>query len=145
MKLKLRARRLGGPATLGVVLAAAVWLPLPVTGNTPVRNVIAEVHERLPGWVVVRADSSWEGAYTVVATCGIRAIGFQLVPEHGLPVGDAWIQPNDAYSASRLALVSDHDRYLVWFSPPISTRQLSCNEELAQTLRSSAGPPRRVD
>ncbi len=86
---------------------------------------------RLPGWTIQRLERSWEGAYTVVTLCAGRQIGFQLVPGHGLPADDAWIQPNDAYSRERLVGISDHWRYLVWYDDPALVSSLSCEEELA--------------
>ncbi len=124
--------RLAPLSVLVLVLAAGLWLPVPTAGNSPLNEVVGQVRERLPGWNIRRATASWEGAYTVVASCGARQIGFQLVPEHGLPVGDAWIQPNDPYARSRLAELSDNSVYLVWFRDAIPKRSLSCREELAR-------------
>lgn len=127
-----------------VALAAAFWLalvaPIPTTGNAELERVTTEVQSRFPGWSITRASASWENAYTVVASCAGREIGFQVVPEHGLPVGDAWVQPNDEFSRSRLAEVSDHRKYLVWFAQPIRERQLSCHAEMARALRSGPIP-----
>ncbi len=126
-------------------LAAAFWLalvaPIPTTGNAELERVTTEVASRFPGWSITRASASWENAYTVVASCAGREIGFQVVPEHGLPVGDAWVQPDDEFSRARLAETSDHRTYLVWFQHPIRERQLSCRAEMARELRGGPIPP----
>ncbi|HET9878286.1 MAG TPA: hypothetical protein VFQ81_03130 [Candidatus Limnocylindria bacterium] len=124
-----------GIAALGVAFALALWAPIPTTGNAELARVRDEVTERFPGWRITRASASWENAFTVVASCAGREIGFQIVPEHGLPVGDAWVQPNDEFSRQRLAEVSDHHRYLVWFQHPLRERQLSCRAEMARSMR----------
>jgi hypothetical protein len=134
MRLRLRLRALAGVPFLGGILTLALWMPIPTTGNAPLTDVLSEVHERLPGWHITRANASWEGGYTVVATCGARELGFQLVPEHGLGVGDAWVQPNDEYARSRLAKISDHDVYLVWYRDPPIEHSLSCRSELARSV-----------
>lgn len=126
-------------ASLAVAFALALWAPIPTTGNAELARVRSEVEERFPGWHIQHATASWENAFTVVASCAGRQIGFQVVPEHGLPVGDAWVQPNDEFSRRRLAEVSDHHRYLVWFEHPVRERQLSCRAEMARELRST-GP-----
>lgn len=92
---------------------------------------MARVGDKLPGWEIVRTDSSWEGAWTVVAYCGENRLGFQLVPGHGLSPGDAWVQPGDMYSRSRLRTVSDNSDYLVWFDDR-DGRSLPCRSELAR-------------
>lgn len=135
MRIHPHVRRFAALPLLGGILAVALWMPIPATGNAQLSTVVGEVHERLPGWRIVRANASWEGAYTVVAACGSRELGFQLVPEHGLPIGDSWVQPNDAYARSRLEYVSDHEQYLVWYRNPLKERSLSCRSELAQDLR----------
>lgn len=117
---------------LGAVAAGAMFLPIPTAGNAVERDVVSQVAQRLPGWRVVRASESWEHAYTVVAACGGRVVGFQYVPEHGLPIGDAWIQPDDDFSRSRLAQVTDSRRYLVWRERPRTDDTLSCREEIAR-------------
>lgn len=125
---------------LGGLFVLALLVPLPTVPSQAQADVVQRVEERLPGWEVVRAQSSWEGAWTVVASCGARQVGFQMVPGHGLPPGDAWLQPENDYSRSRLESVSDHDRYLVWFAE--ETRPtLSCATELA---RSSGQRTRRA-
>lgn len=133
MRFRPTLRRLAPIPALAIVLAFALWMPVPATGDAPQQNVIDEVLERLPGWHVIRARPAWEGAYSVVATCGGRELGFQLVPGHGLPVGDVWIQPDDNYANDRLHEVSDHDIYLVWYEHPPQDRSLSCGAELART------------
>jgi hypothetical protein len=128
----LRRTPLAHVSLLGLALAGGIWLPIPSAGNAALSDVVGQVRAHLPGWNIRRATASWEGAYTVVASCGSRQIGFQLVPEHGLPVGDAWIQPNDPYARSRLAPLSDNETYLVWFRNAEPKRSLSCREELAR-------------
>ncbi len=127
-----------GLAALAAAFGLALFAPIPTTGNAELDRVKTEVAERFPGWSITRATASWENAFTVVASCAGRQIGFQVVPEHGLPVGDAWVQPNDEFSRARLAEVSDHRTYLVWFQHPRRERQLSCRAEMARELR--AGP-----
>ncbi len=128
----------------GIALLLGLWMPVPSTGNAGLDSVVSEVRMRLPGWRVVHANAAWEGGYTVVASCGGRDLGFQLVPEHGLAVGDMWLQPDDAYTQSRLASVSDHATYLVWYRNPTAQRSLSCNTELARSTRAE-GPIRPRD
>ncbi len=95
---------------------------------------MASVERRLPGWHIERARSSWEGAWSVVATCGTLHLGFQLVPGHGLAPGDAWLHPEDRYARERLGSISDSWRALIWFAEPIGdrTRTLSCRQEMAR-------------
>ena len=125
-------RAAGGTMALAGVLAGALLVPIPVTPDDGRTAVGLEIRDRLPGWRVERIDPSWEGAYTVVASCGRHELGFQLVRGHGLPVDDAWIHPSDAYARERLAQVSDHSRSLVWYAERRRPRQLSCQEELAR-------------
>lgn len=113
---------------LGIALVA----PLPAVPDTERDAVRQEVAQRLPGWRIERVDPSWEGAHTVVAVCAGRQIGFQFVPGHGLPAHDAWLQPSDDFSRERLAQVSDHWRYLIWYADPAIADSLSCAEELAR-------------
>lgn len=122
-----------GLLTLAGVLAGALLIPIPVLSDEGRAEVRREVRSRLPGWAIAQVDPSWEGAYTVVATCAEHEIGFQLVPGHGLPLDDAWIQPNDAYARDRLSEVSDNRRYLVWYGERLRPDQLSCREELARS------------
>lgn len=139
----MKRRSRPGALVAIAALAAAFWLalvaPIPTTGNAELERVRDEVADRFPGWNITRATASWENSYTVVASCAGRQIGFQVVPEHGLPVGDHWVQPNDEFTRERLAEVSDHHRYLVWFEHPLRERQLSCRAEMARELR-AAGP-----
>lgn len=130
-----------GTLTLAGVLAGALLVPIPVMSDEGRSAVRREVRSRLPGWAIQQIDPSWEGAYTVVATCAGHEIGFQLVRGHGLPLDDAWIQPNDAYARDRLAEVSDNRRYLVWYGERLRPDQLSCREELAR----SGDPPEPRD
>ena len=130
-----RRRRIPAPlavALLGGVFAVAFLVPMPFTRNTARAEVIATVSHRLPGWNIVRTDSSWEGAWTVVAWCGGQQLGFQLVPGHGLSPGDAWLHPDNEYARARLASISDDYRFLVWFNDPGKVRSLSCSQELAR-------------
>lgn len=125
------------PAPLALGLLAGLFLiallmPMPFTRNTAQARVLATLEDRLPGWSIVRTQSSWEGAWTVVAWCGGRQLGFQLVPGHGLSPGDAWLHPDNEYARARLAAISDDYRYLVWFGDPIQLRSLSCQQEMAR-------------
>ena len=70
---------------------------------------------------------------------GGRQIGFQVVPGHGLPPQDAWIQPNDEFARSRLAEVSDYSTVLVWRAVRITEHTLSCRQELARSSRGLDG------
>ena len=125
---------------LAGVFALSLSVPIPAVPDGGRRAAMSEVNERLPGWSIERIERSWEGAFSIVTVCAGREIGFQLVPGHGLPPDDAWLQPNDAYSRDRLRDVSDHWRYLVWYEEPALMNTLSCHEELAggdQTSMSS--------
>jgi hypothetical protein len=108
--------------------------------NAARAEVLASVEHRLPGWSIVRTRSSWEGAWTVVAACGGLQLGFQWVPGHGLSPGDAWLHPEDQYARTRLAVISDDRRFLVWFREPLRPRALSCSQELARTGSRRAVP-----
>jgi hypothetical protein len=119
-------------ALLGALFGAALLAPMPLTHNTARAQVIATVEHRLPGWNIVRTNSSWEGAWTVVAWCGSQQLGFQLVPGHGLSPGDAWLHPDNEFARARLASISDDYRYLIWFGDPVRLRSLSCSQELAR-------------
>jgi hypothetical protein len=130
-----RRRRIPAPAAFALLLgvfATAMLAPMPVGPNQARAEVVASVEDRLPGWHIVRTRSSWEGAWTVVASCGRSQMGFQWVPGHGLGPGDAWLHPEDRFSRDRLASISDDRRFLVWFSEPIRPRTLSCRQELAR-------------
>lgn len=141
MTRRLRRGTFVGLAALAATFWLALVAPIPTTGNAELDRVRSEVESRFPGWRITRASASWENAFTVVASCAGREIGFQVVPEHGLPVGDAWVQPNDEFSRARLAEVSDHRKYLVWFEHPIRDRQLSCHAEMARALRDGGPVP----
>jgi hypothetical protein len=121
-------------ALLAVVFATALLAPLPVAPNEARAEVVANVERRLPGWHIERTQSSWEGAWSVVATCGTLHLGFQLVPGHGLAPGDAWLHPEDRYARERLGSISDSWRALIWFAQPIGlgTKTLSCRQEMAR-------------
>lgn len=117
---------------LAGVLAGALVVPIPTLPDEARSAVRQYVRNRLPGWRIERIDSSWEGAYTVVATCAGLELGFQFVRGHGLPPDDAWIQPNDGYSRERLSEVSDNWRALVWYGERRRPRHISCSDELAR-------------
>ena len=123
---------------LAGLLAVSVSIPIPALPDDGEEGVRAVVHARLPGWTVDRVARSWEGAYSVVATCAGRQVGFQYVPGHGLPSRDAWLQPSDPYSRERLAETSDHWRYLLWYGEPAMMDSLSCEEEIAGGRRPAA-------
>jgi hypothetical protein len=148
-----RRWRLPTPAALALLalaFVAALVVPLPVANNEARAEVMASVEERLPGWQIERAQSSWEGAWSVVATCGTLQLGFQLVPGHGLRPGDAWLHPEDGYTRQRLGSISDSWRSLVWLASPIGsrTKSLSCRHEMARLgggARPSLLAPGRLD
>jgi hypothetical protein len=119
-------------AMLAALFVIALLAPLPDMPNAARARVIDTVSERLPGWRIVRTQTSWEGAWTVVAACGGRHIGFQMVPGHGLPPGYAWLHPADEYARLRLTTISDDSRFLVWYPDPLDDRQLDCRQELAR-------------
>ncbi len=125
-------RYLVTPLALAAALAVALSVPVPSLPDDGLTTVRAEVADRLPGWRVDRLEPSWEGSYTVVTSCAGLELDFQLVPGHGLPPEDAWVQPSDAYARARLRAVSDHWRYLVWYRDPVRPRSLSCSDELAR-------------
>jgi hypothetical protein len=119
---------------LGVVLTLALTIPIPRMGDPGLSRVVGLAHERLPGWSIVRATDTWEGGYALVANCGTRQLGFQVIPGHGLPPEDAWLQANDSYAQVRLAEISDYPTYLIWRAQPVLRRTLSCHEELARAV-----------
>jgi hypothetical protein len=125
---------------LAAVFAVGLIAPIPSLGNHARAQVASVVAERLPGWEMVRIRPSWEGAWTVVAACGGRRIGFQMVPGHGLGPRDAWLQPQNDYSRVRLARSSDDPFYLVWYERVYRPQSLSCRMELA--MRSTRAPAR---
>lgn len=130
---KLVTRRARG--LLAVVALMAVFLvawaaPIPALGDAPHAAVTALVQEHLPGWQIESIAGSWEGGTTIALRCGDHRIGVQLVPGHGLPAGDLWLQPSDDLSASLLARVSDYDGYLIWLSQPFVPKTLACNAVL---------------
>jgi hypothetical protein len=127
-------RHLATPAALlalGGLFAVALIAPIPAGPNTARAEVMTRLETRLPGWDIIRTDSSWEGAWSVVAACGDNRLGFQLVPGHGLAPGDTWVKPEDTYSRSRLRYVSDDATHLVWFDG-YRGRSLPCRSELAR-------------
>lgn len=119
-------------AALAATFVVTLVFPIPVVPDAGRAAVRAEVRDRLPGWTVSRLSPSWEGAYTVVTSCGTREVAFQFVPGHGLPADDAWIQPTNRYARARLALTSDHRQYLLWRDDTLSPGTLECLEEVAQ-------------
>jgi len=125
-------RRTAAFLALPLLLAVAFWAPIPKVGDPGIDKVVAQVHARLPGWHVVRATDTWEGGYAVVASCGAREMGFQLVPGHGLPPDDAWLQPNDWYSRIWLERVSDYPTFLIWRARPLVDRTLNCDGQVAR-------------
>jgi hypothetical protein len=128
-----RSLRIGAAiGTLAVAFAASLWLPIPAAPDAARAQVIDAVDQRLPGWRVERVGPSWEGSYTVVASCAGRHIGFQLVRGHGLRPADAWLQPSDDYTRDRLEQVSDDGQYLIWYHDELSVPSLSCGEEIAR-------------
>lgn len=131
-RIRTHWRTAVGALSLAAVFAGALTVPIPTVPDAERDEVRREVRFRLPGWRVERVDPSWEGAYTVVTRCGALELGFQYVRGHGLGPDDAWIQPNDDYARRRLRQLSDHWRYLVWYSEPRRDERLSCNEELAR-------------
>jgi hypothetical protein len=133
-RTRARLRAPLGLALLGALFAVALFAPLPTAPNTARADVMARVEDRLPGWRIVRTQSSWEGAWTVVAACGSWHVGFQFVPGHGLGPQDAWLHPEDEFTRTRLRLVSDHRKYLIWFADNGEGREraLSCQTELAR-------------
>lgn len=120
------------PLILAAVFGVALWAPIPTGPNEARADVMAQVEQRFPGWRIARASSSWEGAWSVVVSCGTRQVGFQLVPGHGLPAGDAWLHPEDRYSHARLATISDDRTYLVWYRDKKHAPSLSCRDQVAQ-------------
>jgi len=132
IRIRSSHRRAGAAfGALAGVLAFSLTVPIPAVSDDARETVVQVVRTRLPGWAIQRVARSWEGGYTVVTECAGRQVGFQLIPGHGLPAEDAWVQPNDAYSRERLAAVSDHWRHLVWYHDPAILSSLSCEEELA--------------
>jgi hypothetical protein len=130
--LRRRTIRTGASfVALAGILALSLTVPIPSAPDEGEAAVASIVGKRLPGWTVERINRSWEGAYSVVAMCAGREIGFQYVPGHGLPPDNAWLQPSDQYTRERLATISDHWRHLVWYDDPAIMDTLSCQEELA--------------
>lgn len=138
-------RRPAAALLLAAIGIGALVAPIPTLGDTGASAVREHVAERLPGWRLIRATESWESAYTVVAHCGGRTVGFQYVTEHGLPPGDAWLHPDDDFSRSRLAEVTDSRRYLVWRQRDRIFDSLSCREEIARDGGPIATEQRRID
>jgi hypothetical protein len=130
--LRRRTFRTGASfVALAGVLALSLTVPMPSLPDAGEASVVRVVRERLPGWTVEHIDRSWEGAFAVVTACADREMGFQYRPGHGLAPGSAWLNPNDGYTRDRLASISDHWRFLVWFGDPAIVATLSCEEELA--------------
>jgi hypothetical protein len=121
------------PLLLAAIFATALWAPIPTAPDAARARVMAQVGERFPGWRIARAKPSWEGAWAVVINCGRRQVGFQLIPGHGLPAGDAWLHPEDSYSHARLAAISDDRAYLVWYREGERVPSSRCRTELARS------------
>lgn len=138
MLTRSRLRFGAGLIALLPLLALALWVPIPRVGDPGADRITQAAIERLPGWSIRRATDTWEGGYAVVASCGVRTLGFQVVPGHGLPLDDAWLQPNDSYADSRLRQTSDYPTFLIWRAHPMLSRTLSCHEELAMPASPSA-------
>jgi hypothetical protein len=119
-------------ASLAGAFAIALTAPIPAMPDAGRATVRAEIDARLPGWTVARLQPSWEGAYAVVTSCAGREVAFQLVPGHGLPHDDAWLQPNNDYARRHLRITSDHERYLLWRGNPVGSSALSCADDIAQ-------------
>jgi hypothetical protein len=134
MRTRSFVRAGAGMLALAALAAVALWVPIPRLGDAGINRIVAETRQRLPGWSIVETTDTWEGGYAVVASCGTRVIGFQVVPGHGLPPDDAWLQPNDGYASGRLAQVTDYPAFLIWRARPVLPRTLSCEEELARPL-----------
>lgn len=125
-----RLRRIvAGSPFLAAALAAGLLFPTPEARNEKLAEVIDTVRERLPGWRVIKATEAWESGWAIVATCGRERLGFQWIPDHGLPIGDAWIQPTDPQSRGRLFWITDHPPYLLWRQQPVEPRTLGCNRD----------------
>jgi hypothetical protein len=127
-----RLRRLAALFALPLLFVVALWAPIPKVGDPGIEHVVAQVHARMPGWDVVGATDTWEGGYAVAASCGTEEMGFQVVPGHGLPPNDAWLQPNDDATRIWLEQISDYPTFLIWRAHPQTDRTLSCDRELAQ-------------
>jgi hypothetical protein len=132
------ARRLRGAAAAVALIGLFVvaWAaPIPALGDAPHASVSALLHEHLPGWRIASIEAAWEGGTTVELRCGGHRIGVQLVPGHGLPAGDVWLQPADDLSAALLTRVSDYDGYLIWLGQPLLPKVLACSAVLAGDQR----------
>jgi hypothetical protein len=134
-----RLRRGAALLALPLLFVVALWAPIPKVGDPGIDRVVAQVHARMPGWAVVGATDTWEGGYAVAASCGAQEMGFQVVPGHGLPPNDAWLQPNDEYTRISLEQVSDYPTFLIWRAHPQTDRTLNCDRQLAQTESGRAG------
>jgi len=125
-------RRVAALLALPLLFVVAVWAPIPKVGDPGIDRVVAQVHARMPGWDVLRATDTWEGGYAVVASCGAREVGFQVVPGHGLPPNDAWLQPNDWTTRISLEQISDYPTFLIGRAQPQTDRTLGCDQQLTQ-------------
>jgi len=128
----IRLRRVAALLALPLLFVVAVWAPIPRVGDPGIDRVVAQVHARMPGWDVLGATDTWEGGYAVVASCGAREVGFQVVPGHGLPPNDAWLQPNDWTTRISLEQISDYPTFLIWRAQPQTDRTLGCDQQLTQ-------------
>jgi hypothetical protein len=127
-----RLRRVAALLALPLLFVVAVWAPIPRVGDPGIDRVVAQVHARMPGWDVLRTTDTWEGGYAVVASCGAREVGFQVVPGHGLPPNDVWLQPNDWTTRISLEQISDYPTFLIWRAQPQTDRTLGCDQQLTQ-------------
>jgi hypothetical protein len=126
-----RRAKVAAALALVAAFACALLAPIPTTTDAGLADVMGRLQTRLPGWEIERAKPSWEGAYSVVASCAGRQIGFQFVPGHGLPLDDAWLQPSNGYAREQLTRLSDHWRYLIWRDDPVLAITLPCSPQVA--------------
>jgi hypothetical protein len=144
---RVGARRLAGGALLVAAFLGALVFPAPsgAEHNRARAEVEAQVRERLPGWRITTLNESWESAWRVVARCGGEEIGFQYIPEHGLPLGDAWTLPSNETSRTRLRRIADHWKYLIWRQNPDERQSLSCQQAIASRDRVVTQDEERLD
>jgi hypothetical protein len=112
--------------SLAAVFVAALTVPIPTLPDAGRAEVREEVAARLPGWSVERLVPSWENSYAVVTSCAGRELSFGFVPGHGLPRDDAWIQPHNTFARARMAMTSDHARYLLWRGDKLNPSSMAC-------------------
>jgi hypothetical protein len=127
----LRLRGIAAVLALAALFGVAWAAPIPALGDAPYGPAVALVHQHLPGWQVTSVQGAWEGGTTVSVRCMSHTIGVQLVPGHGPPANDVWLQASDEVSAYLLGRTSDYDGYLIWLSQPLLPRVLACSAMLA--------------